>query len=88
MKSRVVTVTDTATLVFNGTINSADDYITKTLYLKPSGSDVHLGDATVTTANGFPLANNDVMTIALNPGQSLHAIVSSGSHSLIVLEDS
>jgi hypothetical protein len=88
MRSRAITVTTTATVVLDGTMNSPDDYLVKNVYLKPTGADVYLGGSDVTTANGFNLANNTTFYINLNPGQSLYAVVGTGSHALSVLEDS
>ena len=88
MRSREITVTTTATVVLDGAMNSPDDYLIKNVYLKPTGADVYLGGSDVTTANGFKLANNTTFYINLNPGQSLYAIVGTGSHALSVLEDS
>lgn len=88
MKSRQITVGTTATVILDGAMNSADDYITKNVYIKPTGADIYLGDATVTTGTGYVLAKDTTFYILLNPGQSLYAVVGTGSHAVLVLEDS
>jgi len=88
MRSRAITVNTTATVVLDGAMNSPDDYLVKNVYLKPTGADVYLGGSDVTTANGFVLAKDTTFYISLNPGQSLYAVVGTGSHALSVLEDS
>jgi hypothetical protein len=88
MRSRAITVNTTATVVLDGAMNSPDDYLIKNVYLKPTGADVYLGGSDVTTANGFVLAKDTTFYINLNPGQSLYAIVGTGSHAMSVLEDS
>ena len=88
MRSRAVTVGTTATVVLDGAMDSADDYLVKNVYLKPTGADVYLGGSNVTTANGFVLAKDTTFYISLNPGQTLYAVVGTGSHAMSVLEDS
>jgi hypothetical protein len=79
MRSRAVTVNTTATVILD---------LVKNVYLKPTGADVYLGGSNVTTGNGFVLSKDTTFYINLNPGQTLYAVVGTGSHALSVLEDS
>ena len=43
---------------------------------------IYLGNEDVTTANGLQLVKLDSIELTMNPGESLYAISSSGSHSI------
>jgi hypothetical protein len=58
----------------------------QTVYLHNlGGGAVYLGDAGVTTANGYKLDNGDKITIGVGDHEALYAIAASGSHTIAVL---
>lgn len=61
-----------------------------TVIVKNTGSaNVFLGDANVTTGNGYRLAIGDVLPVPLTAGEALYGIVASGSedvHKLVTGE--
>lgn len=75
---RVKTVTTTATQII-GT-----DPTHRPVWLQIDGNTVvYVGDSTVTTANGFPIAKHAApVQGALAPGQDLWAIVASGTETV------
>ena len=50
-----------------------------------AGSHVHIGDATVTTANGFEIDGHDVFQMLLPPTSALYAIQDSGTATVSIL---
>jgi len=82
MISTSYTVTTTAVKIYDKT--NASEHI----YVRATGSDVYVGGATVSTANGLKLDANAVVEIFLDGGETLYAIVNTGSHSLAVLSPS
>lgn len=72
---RAVTVTETATLL------ASADPTNRPVWLQIIGNTtVYLGDATVTTANGFPVAKHAApIQGALGPGQALYGITAPGT---------
>lgn len=49
------------------------------------GSHIHLGDSTVTTANGFELDGHDNLSFFMPPASSLHAVQGAGTSTVSVL---
>jgi hypothetical protein len=47
---------------------------------------VYLGDANVTTSNGYKLDNGDKMQVPVGDHEGLYAIASSGTHTIAVLK--
>lgn len=55
--------------------------------LQNAGSaDIDLGGDGVTAGAGFPLGAGESVSVELEPGESLYAIVASGTESLAILE--
>lgn len=71
---RAVTVTATATLL------ASADPTNRPVWLQIIGNNtVYVGDSTVTTANGFPIAKHAApIQGALGPGQALYGICAVG----------
>jgi hypothetical protein len=71
---RAVTVTDTATLLISA------DPTNRPVWLQITGNQtVYLGDATVTTANGFPVVKHAApIQGVLGPGLALYGICTAG----------
>ena len=69
-----MTVTDTATLLVSA------DPTNRPVWLQITGNQtVYLGDATVTTANGFPVVKHAAPIQGnLGPGQALYGICTTG----------
>lgn len=72
---RRVTVTTTATLL------ASADPTHRPVWLQILGNEtVYIGDATVTTTNGFPVVKHAApIQGTLGPGQALYGIVGSGT---------
>ena len=72
---RAVTVTDEATLLVSA------DPSNRPVWLQIMGNTtVYIGDATVTTANGFPIAKHAApIQGSLGPGQALYGICTTGA---------
>ena len=79
MKSTEYTVTTTAVKVYDKTNAS------ERIYVRATGADMYLGGTDVSTANGLKLDANTVIEIFLDGGETLYAIVNTGSHTLNVL---
>jgi hypothetical protein len=75
---RVKTVTTTATQIVGV------DPTHRPIWLQIDGNTVvYIGDSTVTTANGFPVAKHAApIQGALGPGQDLWAVVASGTETI------
>lgn len=71
---RAVTVTDEATLL------ASADPTNRPVWIQIIGNTtVYLGDSTVTTANGFPIAKHAApIQGSLGPGQALYGICGDG----------
>jgi hypothetical protein len=78
--SAQVTVTTTATIIVPAT---AFDQTANLHNL--GGGAVYLGDADVTTANGYKLDNGDKLTVTVGDREALYAIAASGTHTVGVL---
>lgn len=71
-----VTVTTSATLIYTAPAAGARGRV---LVRNPSSVSVYVGDASVTTANGFEIAAGDAVTINLDLGDSLYGIVAAAT---------
>jgi hypothetical protein len=79
--SAQVTVGVTATVLVAA--NIAD----QTAYLHNSGGGVvYLGDANVTTSNGYKMDNNDKLTLSVGDHEGLYAVTASGTNVVGVLK--
>jgi hypothetical protein len=79
--SAQVTVTTTATLLV------AANIMDQTVWLHNlGGGAVYLGDANVTTANGYKLDNGDKMQVPVGDHEGLYGITASSSHIVAVLK--
>ena len=81
MISSRTTVSTTAVQIVAATANA-----TRTVYVEADGNDVHLGGSAVTATTGLTVANGSSIAIVLPPLNSLYAIVSTGTHAVIVLQ--
>ena len=77
MISSIITVTTSPTLLVAETANA-----TRTIFIEPDSADVHLGGATVSTANGLTITNGAQFQIVLPPQNSLYAVTGTGSHTV------
>jgi hypothetical protein len=79
--SAQVTVTTTATLLV------AANIMDQTVWLHNLGGGVvYLGDANVTTANGYKMDNGDKMQVPVGDHEGLYGIAASGTHTIAVLK--
>lgn len=79
--SAQVTITTTATLLV------AANIMDQTVWLDNlGGGAVYLGDANVTTANGYKLDNGDKMQVPVGDHEGLYGIAASGTHTIAVLK--
>ena len=78
--SAQVTITTTATLLV------AANIMDQTVWLHNlGGGAVYLGDANVTTANGYKLDNGDKLTVGVGDHEALYAVTASGTNVVSVL---
>jgi len=78
--SAQVTVTTTATLLV------AANIMDQTVWLHNlGGGAVYLGDANVTTSNGYKLDNGDKMQVPVGDHEGLYGIAASGTHTMAIL---
>ena len=78
--SAQVTVGTTATLLV------AANIMDQTVWLHNlGGGAVYLGDANVTTANGYKMDNGDKMQVPVGDNEGLYGIVASGTHTVAIL---
>jgi hypothetical protein len=79
--SAQVTVTTTATLLV------AANIMDQTVWLhNQGGGTVYLGDANVTTSNGYKLDTGDKMQLPVGDHEGLYGITASSSHIVAVLK--
>ena len=83
MIASVVNVTTTATLLVAATANA-----TRTIYLEPVGTDVHVGGSAVTTTTGVVTKKDVVSTFVLPPKNALYAITGAGTVDVRILQPS
>lgn len=81
MIATTVTVTTSPTLLIAQTKNA-----TRTIYLEPVGSDVHVGGSTVTTTTGLVTKKDVTSTFLLPPLNGLWAITATGTVTIRVLQ--
>jgi hypothetical protein len=79
--SAQVTVTTSATSLVSANIA----YQTVWLHNLGGGA-VYLGNANVTTSNGYKLDNGDKMQLLVGDNEGLYAIAASGTHTIAVLK--
>lgn len=80
MISTKVTVATTATLI----VPADDKY--RTVYIhNGGGSTIYVGAASVTTATGFHLGNNESQDFVVPTNEKLYAVVNSSTNDIIVL---
>jgi hypothetical protein len=79
--SAQISVTTTATLLV------AANIMDQTVWLHNLGGGVvYLGDANVTTSNGYKMDNGDKMQVPVGDHEGLYAIAASGTHTIAVLK--
>jgi hypothetical protein len=79
--SAQVTITTTATLLV------AANIMDQTVWLHNlGGGAVYLGDANVTTSNGYKLDNGDKLQVPVGDHESLYGIAALGTHTIAVLK--
>ena len=83
MIASVVNVSTTATLLVAATANA-----TRTIYLEPVGTDVHVGGSAVTTTTGLVTKKDVVSTFLLPPKNALYAITGAGTVDVRILRPS
>ena len=81
MKSKVVTVNSTSSVLIMATANA-----TRKVYIGAGANDIKLGNASVSAVNGFPLKINERMEIEIPPLNALYGIAVTGTHDIFVLE--
>lgn len=81
MIASTVTVTTSPTLLIAQTKNA-----TRTIYLEPVGSDVHVGGSAVTTTTGLVTKKDVTSTFLLPPLNDLWAITATGTVTIRVLQ--
>jgi hypothetical protein len=78
--SAQITVTTTATLLV------AANIMDQTVLLHNlGGGAVYLGDANVTTSNGYKFDNGDKLQVPVGDHEGLYGIAASGTHTIAVL---
>jgi hypothetical protein len=81
MIASLITITTSPTLIIGETANA-----TRTIYLEPVGTDVHIGGSAVTTSTGL-VTKKDVITMMILPPQNgLWAVTSTGTVTIRVLQ--
>ena len=80
MKQTVYAVTTTAVKVRAANAEQA------TIYLRPSANDIFVGGSDVTSSNGLKLTNAATQEMVIPNQEELWAIVSTGTHDLVVVE--
>jgi len=78
--SKAVTVETTATLIV-----PADDRQREAYIHNGGGAKIYLGNGSVTTTNGYHLANNESLRIFVPSKETLYGIVASGTNMITVL---
>ncbi len=80
MIASTITVTTNPTLLVAATANA-----TRTIYIEPVGTDIHVGGSAVTTTTGLVTKKNDISTYLLPPKNALYGITSTGTVTIRVL---
>jgi len=81
MISSIITVTTSPTLIVAETANA-----TRTIYLEPVGTDVHIGGSAVTTTTGLVTKKDVISTMILPPQNGLWAVTGTGTVTIRVLQ--
>jgi hypothetical protein len=79
ISAEAVTVADEATALNDGTPGRV------VVSVPEGGEAVYLGGDDVDTTNGFPVAAEGVITVLVDAGEVLYAVVASGTQSVNVL---
>ena len=82
MKSTVYQISQTPVLI------KAAANEPQTIYLEPEAQDIYIGASNVTSATGVKLTKSVLTPIFINSYQTLYAICATGTHPIIVLEES
>ncbi len=80
MIASTITVTTSPTLLVAATANA-----TRTIYIEPVGTDIHVGGSAVTTTTGLVTKKNEISTYLLPPKNALYGITSTGTVTIRVL---
>ncbi len=75
-----ITVTTSPTLLVAATANA-----TRTIYIEPVGSDIHVGGSAVTTTTGLVTKKDQISTYLLPPRNALYGITNTGTVTIRVL---
>ena len=81
MIASTVTVTTSPTLLIAETKNA-----TRTIYLEPVGTDVHVGGSAVTTTTGLVTKKDVTSTFLLPPLNALYAVTGAGTVTIRILQ--
>lgn len=81
MIASIVTVTTSPTLLIAETQNA-----TRTIYLEPVGTDVHIGGDAVTTTTGLVTKKDVISTILVPSLNALYGVTSTGTVTVRVLQ--
>jgi len=83
--SAQISVTTTATILVAATAFDQTVYL-HNLAGGGGGNDVYIGDAGVTTANGYKLDNGDKLTLMVGDHEALYGITASSTQTIAVLK--
>ena len=81
MIASTITVTTSPTVLVAATANA-----TRTIYIEPVGSDIHVGGSAVTTTTGLVTKKNEISTYLLPPKNALYGITSTGTVTIRILQ--
>lgn len=81
MIASTVTVTTSPTLLIAATQNA-----TRTIYIEPVGSDIHIGGSAVTTTTGLVTKKDVTSTIDLPPLNALYGVTGAGTVTIRILQ--
>ena len=80
MISTTTSISTTAVKIVSKAVNE-----TRTVVIRPSGNDMYIGGADVTTANGLVISKDTNFTIEIPPNEELWCITSTGTHTVTIL---
>lgn len=83
MRARTVTVTTSPTLIAGGGARVNPDQVV--ISVPAAGATVYLGDASVTTSTGFPVAAGGVFKWGLT-GESVYGVVAASTQAVNIAE--
>jgi hypothetical protein len=81
MIASTITVTTSPTVLVAATANA-----TRTIYIEPVGSDIHVGGSAVTTTTGLVTKKDIISTYLLPPKNALYAITNTGTVTIRILQ--